>query len=198
MSIFRTLKGPGQAQKEFKNSIFIAYAIPVNDEKNATEFIKNIKNRHSDANHNVSAYLINSGNIIAMRSDDDGEPAGSSGKPVFRVLEMKELSNVTVVVSRYFGGIKLGFGGLAKAYKETAIEAIDNAGTIEVRDRICMYIESDYSDIEIVNKVVSEYGTVLNTDYSDVALFTIEIESELEAVFLEKITNATKNRVTIK
>lgn len=198
MSIFRTLKGPGQAQKEFKNSIFIAYAIPVNDEKNATEFIKNIKNRHSDANHNVSAYLINSGNIIAMRSDDDGEPAGSSGKPVLRVLEMKELSNVTVVVSRYFGGIKLGFGGLVKAYKETAIEAIDNAGTIEVRDRTRVYIESDYSDIEMVNKVVSEYGTVLNMDYSDVALFTIEIDSELEAVFLDKITNATKNRVTIK
>ena len=79
MSTFITLKKAGQAQKEVRNSIFIAYAVPVTDEEEAKKFINLIKSKHADANHNVSAYLINEDNVLAMKYDDDGEPAGSSG-----------------------------------------------------------------------------------------------------------------------
>lgn len=198
MSSHRTLKETGHSQQDFKNSTFIAYAVPVKDEFEAKDFINLIKNKHSDANHNVSAYLINSDNVLAMKYDDDGEPAGSSGKPVFKVLEMKELSNVAVVVSRYFGGVKLGFGGLARAYRETASKAIDSAGIIEVHETTSIHIESDYSDIDTIIKLIPEYGTIKETDYSDLVQFTLEVYSEFKDEFIEKVINVTKNRVTIK
>ena len=111
---------------------------------------------------------------------------------------MKELSNVAVVVSRYFGGIKLGFGGLARAYRETAIDAIENAGTVEVRDRTLFHIESDYQNIDTVTKLVSEYGTILEVKYTDIVHFTVEVDSESKDAFIEKLINLTRNRVTIK
>jgi uncharacterized YigZ family protein len=195
---FRTLKNPGQAQKEIKNSIFIAYAIPIENEEEAKSFISTIKERHHDANHNVSAYLINRDNVIAMKYDDDGEPAGSSGKPVFKILEMKELTNVAVVVTRYFGGIKLGFGGLARAYREAAIEAIENAGIIEVSNKSVVEIESGYSDMDTVSRLTEQYGTILRTDYTEVVSFTVEVDSDIKDIFLEKLINITRNRVTVK
>lgn len=198
MTGFRTLKNPGQAQKEIKNSIFIAYAIPIENEEEAKSFISTIKERHHDANHNVSAYLINRDNVIAMKYDDDGEPAGSSGKPVFKILEMKELTNVAVVVTRYFGGIKLGFGGLARAYREAAIEAIENAGIVEVSNKSVVQIESGYSDMDTVSRLTEQYGTILRTDYTEVVSFTVEVDSDIKDIFLEKLINITRNRVTVK
>ncbi|MEZ5334717.1 MAG: YigZ family protein [Methanolobus sp.] len=195
---YKTLKSKGLAQEDFRNSVFIAYASPVENEDEAKDFILQIKNEHSDANHNVSAYLINSDNVLAMKYDDDGEPAGSSGKPVFKVLEMQGLSNVVVVVARYFGGIKLGFGGLSRAYRETAVRAIENAGVKEVIETTCLFLESSYSDMETVSRVVKEYGSIKDTEYSDIVHFTVEVYSELVTDFVEKITNATKNRVTVK
>lgn len=198
MTGFRTLKNPGQAQKEIKNSIFIAYAIPIENEEEAKSLISTIKERHHDANHNVSAYLINRDNVIAMKYDDDGEPAGSSGKPVFKILEMKELTNVAVVVTRYFGGIKLGFGGLARAYREAAIGAIENAGIVEVSNKSVVQIESGYSDMDTVSRLTEQYGTILRTDYTEVVSFTVEVDSDIKDIFLEKLINITRNRVTVK
>ncbi len=198
MPSHRTLKETGHSQQDFKNSTFIASAVPVKNECEAKDFINLIKNKHSDANHNVSAYLINADNVLAMKYDDDGEPAGSSGKPVFKILEMKELSNVAVVVSRYFGGVKLGFGGLARAYRETAIEAIESAGIIEIHETTSIHIDSDYSDIDTINKMMPEYGTIDEIDYSDVVHFKLEVYSEFKDEFIEKVINVTKNRVTIK
>ncbi|WMW24158.1 YigZ family protein [Methanolobus sediminis] len=197
MAGIKTLRESGQAQKEIKNSIFIAYAIPVETEEEAKSFVSSIKERHHDANHNVSAYLINRDNMLAMKYDDDGEPAGSSGKPVFKILEMKELSNVAVVVTRYFGGVKLGFGGLARAYREAAIEAIENAGIIEVTEKSVVKIESDYSDMDTVSRFAEQYGTILKTDFSEVVSFTVEVDSDYKDSFQEKLINITKNRVTI-
>lgn len=198
MSGYRTLKDKGYAQNEIKNSTFIAYASHVKDEEGAKDFTRMIKNRHIDANHNVSAYRINSNGNLAMKYDDDGEPAGSSGKPVFMVLEMKELSNVAVVVSRYFGGIKLGFGGLARAYRETAAQAIESTEIIEVRDRTRLCINSSYSDMDTVIRLVGSYGEVIKTDYSDAVNMIAEIDSDLADAFREKVINVTSNRVTVK
>ncbi|HOA70087.1 MAG TPA: YigZ family protein [Methanosarcina thermophila] len=96
----------------------MGYARPVESEHEAKAFIKKIKELHRDANHNVSAYFIKEKSSFALKYDDDGEPAGSSGKPVFKILESKEIWNAVVVVTRYFGGIKLGFGGLSRAYRK--------------------------------------------------------------------------------
>ncbi len=195
---FKTLKRPGQAERSFRNSTFIGYAFPISDEDDAKIFIKKIKDRHNDADHNVSAYRINKGDVLAMKYDDDGEPAGSSGKPVFKILEMKDLSNVVVIVSRYFGGVKLGFGGLTRAYRETAIEAIENAGITLECEKTILKIEANYSDMDVVSRTVNQYGNILKTDYSCNVNCEIEVEVEQVDELIEKIKNITSNRVTIK
>jgi uncharacterized YigZ family protein len=194
---YKTLEKSGLAKKEIKKSTFIAYAAPVATEEEAKKIIRNVRNEH-DADHNVFAYVLNSENVYTFKYDDDGEPAGSSGRPVFRILEMKELSNVVVVVSRYYGGVKLGLGGLARAYRETANQAIENAGIIDVREKKRMHLEFGYHDIENVNRLVSVFGTILKTGYSDTISFDVEIDLELETVFKEKLIEATSNRITVK
>ena len=198
MTTHKTLKAPGEAKKEFKNSAFIGHASPVKNEDEAKEFIKQIKERHSDANHNVSAYLIKSGNDLAMKYDDDGEPAGSSGKPIFKVLELKDIHNAVVVVTRYFGGTKLGFGGLARAYRETAAAAIEDAGVIEVHETVTITIHFEYPQTQKIKNLMQGYGSIISEEYSDEVEFTLEVIKENKNEFIEKLGNLTKNEVKIE
>ncbi len=200
LTTHKTLKSPGEAKKEFKNSVFIGHASPVKNEDEAKEFIKQIKERHSDANHNVSAYLIKSGNDLAMKYDDDGEPAGSSGKPIFKVLELKDIHNAVVVVTRYFGGTKLGFGGLARAYRETAAAAIEDAGVIEVHETVNITIHFEYPQTQKIKNLIliQDYGNIIAENYSDEVEFTLEIIKEKENDFIKKLSDLTKNKVKIE
>ncbi|MDD3043510.1 MAG: IMPACT family protein [Methanosarcinaceae archaeon] len=198
MESYKTLKGPGTAQKEFKNSGFLGYASPVKNEAEAKAFVKKVKELHPDANHNVSAYLVKDENSFIQKYDDDGEPAGSSGKPVFRVLELKEINNAAVVVTRYFGGVKLGYGGLSRAYRETAVAAVEAAGIIEVFETLSLKIRFGYPEIQRVKQLVENYGSISEEGYSDVVEFTVEIKKGLEEEFVEKLVDLTKNRVEIR
>ena len=198
MTTHKTLKASGEAKKEFKNSAFIGYAHPVKNEGEAKDIIKQVKERHSDANHNVSAYLIKSGNDLAMKYDDDGEPAGSSGKPIFKVLELKDIHNAVVVVTRYFGGTKLGFGGLTRAYRETAVAAIEDAGIIEVHETINMTIHFEYPQTQKIKNLIQGHGSIISEEYSDEVKFTLEIIKENEDEFIEKLINLTKKKVKIE
>lgn len=198
MESYKTLKGPGTALKEFKNSGFLGYASPVKNEAEAKAFVKKVKELHPDANHNVSAYLVKDENSLIQKYDDDGEPAGSSGKPVFRVLELKEINNAAVVVTRYFGGVKLGYGGLSRAYRETAVAAVEAAGIIEVFETLSLKIRFGYPEIQRVKQLVENYGSISEEGYSDAVEFTVEIKKGLEEEFVEKLVDLTKNRVEIR
>ncbi|MDO9567469.1 MAG: YigZ family protein [Candidatus Desulfaltia sp.] len=198
MTTHKTLKAPGEAKKEFKNSTFIGHAYPVKNEDEAKDIIRQVKERHSDANHNVSAYLIKNGNDLAMKYDDDGEPAGSSGKPIFKVLELKDIHNAVVVVTRYFGGTKLGFGGLARAYRETATAAIEDAGILEVHEIVNLTVRSEYSQAQKIKNLIQGYGNIISEEYSDEVEFTIEIIKENENEFIDKLSDLTKNEVKIE
>ncbi len=198
LEAYTTLNTLGTSEEEIRNSVFIGYASPVKDEKEARDFIQMVKSRHADADHNVYAYVIKSDKNLAIKYDDDGEPAGSSGKPIYKVLEMKELNNVAVVVTRYFWGIKLGFGGLAKAYRETAAKAIENAGYLEVRERSIVRIKLEYPDIQKVKMTVLQHGIIIEEDFSENVLFRVEIDSDKKDIFIEQLINATKNRVQIE
>ena len=198
MTTHKTLKAPGEAKKEFKNSTFIGHAHPVKNEDEAKDIIRQVKERHSDANHNVSAYLIKSGNDLAMKYDDDGEPAGSSGKPIFKVLELKDIHNAVVVVTRYFGGTKLGFGGLARAYRETAAAAIEDAGVIEVHETVTITIHFEYPQTQKIKNLMQGYGSIISEEYSDEVEFTLEVIKENKNEFIEKLGNLTKNEVKIE
>jgi uncharacterized YigZ family protein len=191
MSLIKTIHGNGLAIKESKRSRFIGNAFPVADETEAKRFVEDIRQKYPDANHNVFAYRITGDGNLIMKYDDDGEPSGSSGKPVFRVLEPKGLDNVVVIISRYFGGIKLGFGGLSRAYKQTAIEAIDDAGIVEQSHTKEMKIVVDYGNMQFVKHMLENCATILDEHYSDVVEIVVAVAEdkidELEKLINEKI-----------
>ncbi|WP_268989062.1 IMPACT family protein [Methanosarcina barkeri] len=175
--------------------MFIGYASPVKSEAEAKTFIKGIKELHRDANHNVSAYFIKEKNSFAIKYDDDGEPAGSSGKPVFKILESKEIMNATVVVTRYFGGIKLGFGGLSRAYRDTALSAIEEAEIIEVFEQVRLGIRLGYAESQKVRNLIEKYAVIQEETYSDTVEFIILVRKDLEDEFIRKIIDQTKNKL---
>ncbi|MBO4353463.1 MAG: YigZ family protein, partial [Clostridia bacterium] len=124
MEQIRTVGKAASAEIVEKKSVFIGYAAPVSSEAEAREFVASIKKKHADARHNVSAYIVSGG---IMHSSDDGEPSGTAGVPVLEVIKKSGVINTVVVVTRYFGGILLGAGGLVRAYSAAAKAAIDAA-----------------------------------------------------------------------
>ncbi|MGD9777712.1 MAG: YigZ family protein [Methanosarcina sp.] len=178
--------------------MFIGYARHVKTETEAKAFINEIKKLHKDANHNVSAYLVKEEGSLTLKYDDDGEPAGSSGKPVFKVIESKGLHNTAVVVTRYFGGIKLGFGGLSRAYRETAVSAIEDAGAVEVFEEVRFRTRFGYPDLQKIRRLVEEYGRIEQEKYSDTVEFEFLIKKDFEEEFHEKMAKLTKNKIELE
>lgn len=129
LKTYRTVEQLGQAEIVIEKSTFIGYAKPVSNEEEALAFIQEIKKKHRDATHNVPAYVLGEHNEI-QRCNDDGEPSGTAGVPVLEVLKKEDVRDVAVVVTRYFGGIKLGTGGLVRAYTRGAKIALEAAKII--------------------------------------------------------------------
>ncbi len=123
-----TLEKAASAELTEKKSVFIGYAAPVESEEEAIEFIKTIKKKHADARHNVYAYMLNGGGIA--RYSDDGEPQGTAGVPVLDIIRKGGFCDAVIVVTRYFGGILLGAGGLVRAYSAAARMAVEAAGIV--------------------------------------------------------------------
>ena len=195
---YRTLKGFGSARFVVKKSVFIGYASPANTEGEARAFIEKIRAHHSDATHNVSAYLINDGKNFAIRYDDDGEPKGSAGKAVLKVIQNKGLSNVVVVVTRYFGGIKLGYGGLVKAYSDAASLAIENAGIVEVYETERFEVTFPYNLFHAVKETVDDAGgRVVNEEYGELVKFTVETRRGEAKPLIELLTERTRGRIKV-
>ncbi|WP_258084343.1 YigZ family protein [Thermococcus thermotolerans] len=196
---YKTLKKIGTAELVIKKSVFIGYASPAKTEDEAKEFIGKIKAHHSDATHNVSAYLINDGKNFAIRYDDDGEPKGSAGKPVLKVIQNKGLSNVVVVVTRYFGGIKLGYGGLVKAYSDAASLAIENAGIVEVCETERFQVTFPYSLFHLVRDTVKNSGgRIVGEEYGELVTFTVETRKGEAENLMELLRERTRGRIRLR
>jgi uncharacterized YigZ family protein len=125
-----TVKGNGSHEIDIEKSRFICYVSPAKNEQEAQEFIAEIKKKHWDATHNCSAYLIGEHNEI-QKANDDGEPSGTAGVPMLEVLKKRDVKDTVVVVTRYFGGKKLGSGGLIRAYGSSVSEGLNTVGVIE-------------------------------------------------------------------
>ncbi|WP_459200933.1 IMPACT family protein [Methanococcus sp. CF] len=194
---YKTLKSFSKVELAFKGSLFIGYGKPVKSEMEAKEFINEIKAIHSDATHNVSAYRVDIENNFAIKYDDDFEPQGSAGKPIYKVIELKNLQNIIIVVTRYFGGVKLGYGGLVKAYSDTANEVINSCGILEVFEKSYVTLEFDYSEIQKVKDISQTFGKIVEENYFDVVKFKIELKKGLEDEFTKKLVNITKNKIKI-
>ena len=126
MDVYVTLGKDGTATFEMKKSEFIGYAAHVTTEEEARAFVDKIRKKHADARHNVYAYMLSENNI--MRYSDDGEPQGTAGLPVLDILRKGGITDAVIVVTRYFGGILLGTGGLVRAYSAAAKAAVEDAG----------------------------------------------------------------------
>lgn len=127
MNEYLTVRGYGEATYIIQRSRFLTYIMPAETEEEAAAFISRIRKKHYDATHNCAAYTIGLNDDI-QKADDDGEPSGTAGRPMLEVLKNRGLKNTVVVVTRYFGGIKLGAGGLVRAYGKAVTEGIDAAG----------------------------------------------------------------------
>src|SRR5690606_30111907 len=141
---YYTVKGYGEHEINIQKSRFIAYINRATTEEEAQEFIQKIKKQNSDATHNCSAYLIGENDRI-QKANDDGEPSGTAGVPILEVLKKKKLKDTVVVVTRYFGGIKLGAGGLIRAYGKSTSEGLDATGIVERRLMRVMHTKIDYT-----------------------------------------------------
>ena len=163
--LYTTIKGVGMSEYEEKRSIFIGHAIHVTEEAEATSYIKEMKAKYHDARHNVYAYVLRSGFV---KYSDDGEPQGSAGLPVLDCIRKAGVQDACVVVTRYFGGILLGTGGLLRAYTKAAVSAL-NAAEIVTYGRYCeMYLRCSYSDYQRIAFELARFEAVVdNVDYAE-------------------------------
>lgn len=149
----RTIKEDGQVQEEIKKSRFICHVKRVYNEEDARAFITFVKKEHYKATHNCSAFIIGERSEV-KRTSDDGEPSGTAGVPMLGVLENHNLTNLCVVVTRYFGGIKLGAGGLIRAYAGSVALAVKEIGIVEIKEQAGIEIQMTYTQYQ-------EYGNFL-------------------------------------
>lgn len=157
--VYLTVKNEATAEYEVKRSRFIGYVKPVLTVDEAEEFIREIRAKHYAARHNVYAYLLSGG---TAKYSDDGEPQGSAGLPVLECIKKAGLSDVCVVVTRYFGGILLGTGGLVRAYTQTAAAALEAAGVAVFQAYSELYFECSYSDYQRVLYELAGFGAIID------------------------------------
>ena len=175
---FRTIKEDGQVQEEIKKSRFICHAKRIYSEEEARDFITAIKKEHYKATHNCSAFIIGERSEI-KRTSDDGEPSGTAGVPMLGVLENHNLTNVCVVVTRYFGGIKLGAGGLIRAYAGSVALAVKEIGIIEIKEQAGIQIQMTYAQYQEYGNFLKEHHLMeLETNFTDQVETMIFVDKE--------------------
>ena len=175
---YRTIKEDGQVQEEIKKSRFICHAKRVYSEEEARDFITAIKKEHYKATHNCSAFIVGERSEI-KRTSDDGEPSGTAGIPMLGVLENHNLTNVCVVVTRYFGGIKLGAGGLIRAYAGSVALAVKEIGIIEIKEQAGIQIHMTYAQYQEYGNFLKEHNLIeLETNFTDQVDTMIFIDKE--------------------
>ncbi|MDF2547177.1 MAG: YigZ family protein [Anaerosolibacter sp.] len=155
---YRTILDYGEIEHIIEKSRFIGYAKPIQNEEEALAFIEMIRTKHKNATHNVPVYILGENNEI-QRYSEDGEPAGTAGTPILDMLKREEIKNTVIVVTRYFGGIKLGTGGLVRAYTSTAKLALQKARVV---DKVLYHVIRVRIDYSLLGKV---QNVLLNGNY---------------------------------
>ncbi|MGW1677102.1 YigZ family protein [Saccharopolyspora sp. NPDC002376] len=190
----RTIKQPGEHELEVKKSRFLCALARVTDEAEAREFIQQRRKLHHDARHHCSAFVLGDLGEI-QKSSDDGEPAGTAGVPMLEVLRHNEITNAVAVVTRYFGGVLLGAGGLVRAYGGAVSAALDHVGLLERRPVRTVTTSVDYLIAgKLDNDLRSAGYQVVDTEYQDVVRFHINVPmSEVDAfrTWLAEATGGT-------
>lgn len=192
---YRMLKGYADTCFVEKKSRFISYAQPVYSEEEALQFLASIRKKHYDATHNCYAYILGESMNI-QRSSDDGEPSGTAGVPILEVLKKEELTNSIVIVTRYFGGIMLGAGGLIRAYTQGAVNGIKAAGTVRVQPFAVYELKMDYSLLSKLQYEISKKDYIINNiEYLENITMRVLAASELKDAFKKDIAQWTNGGI---
>ena len=193
----RTIKEDGQVQEEIKKSCFICHAKRVYSEEEARAFITAIKKEHYKATHNCSAFIIGERSEI-KRTSDDGEPSGTAGVPMLGVLENHNLTNVCVVVTRYFGGIKLGAGGLIRAYAGSVALAVKEIGIVEIKEQAGIQIQMSYAQYQEYGNFLKEHNLMeLETNFTDQVETIIFVDKEDKEAIKASLIEFFNGKVTL-
>ena len=193
---YTTVRGEASAETIEKKSRFIATVKPVETEEEAALFLNALRQKYWDATHNVYAYIVRDRNI--QRYSDDGEPSGTAGVPVLDLLKKEGLTDVIVVVTRYFGGTLLGTGGLVHAYSKSAKAGVQAAGLLNMLLCSEMRLKCDYTMLGKVQNEIAKWRTLADEiEYTDDVVIPLYIPVGIEEAFEKSMTDRTNGRITI-
>ncbi|MFS7003798.1 YigZ family protein [Carnobacterium maltaromaticum] len=195
---YYTIKSSGSHEIEIKKSRFICHLKEVDTEADAQQFIQKIKKEHWKANHNCAAYLIGDKDQV-QRALDDGEPVGTAGIPMLEVLKKRQLKNVVAVVTRYFGGTKLGAGGLIRAYGKSVSSALDAIGIVERSLQQEINVSISYTAVGKLKNFLSHSPySIKETLYTENVIFVCFVLEDQVDTFKEEITNLLNGQVSFE
>ena len=190
---YLTIQQRERASIKVRGSEFIATAIPVASKEQAQKELEGLRSEFWDATHNCFAYRIGKGGL-EFRTSDDGEPSGSAGKPILFVLNKYDVSDILMVVTRYYGGTKLGIGGLARAYSEAAGMVLESCVKIPIYSSKDIRIMCIYEDVAIIRRIIEAYAINSDSEYRDAVEFIARIpESQCDA-FIQEVISSTSGR----
>lgn len=195
---YKTVKGYGEREIIISKSRFIAYVDRAETEEEALNFIDKIKKLHPNATHNCSCYMVGEHDNI-QKANDDGEPSGTAGVPMLEVLKKQGLKDTVVVVTRYFGGIKLGGGGLIRAYGKSTTEGIDAAQVVERKVHHLMKVAVDYVWLgKLENEIRQSHYTLKEIAYAEAVEIFVYVLAEEQQAFEEWMIELTNGQATIE
>ena len=195
MKPYRTVQTASETEYIVHRSRFIGRCFPVTDEAEALQILERIRKQHWDATHNCYAYRLRSG---AARYSDDGEPQGTAGLPMMEVLRKRDLYDLLVVSTRYFGGVLLGAGGLVRAYTRSASDAIDASALVSMEPCTTFSVSVAYPYRNAAWSVFERCGVIESTDYGEKITCRFRCRSAETETFLKALSDRTEGRVTAR
>ena len=195
-AVYTTVAFEATAEFEEKRSVFLGHACHATTEEEAMAFVKSKQKEFNDATHNVWAYYMKNG--ILARYSDDGEPTGTAGLPALEAIRKSGVDDVCVVVTRYFGGILLGAGGLVRAYSKAAALAVEAAGVVTYENFTEFTVDTNYSDYQKILNELPKYGVIVDTtDYSDNVSLKLAVKETVAQTLFARISEMTADRAKV-
>jgi len=195
-AVYTTVANTATAEFEEKRSVFLGHACHATTEEEAMAFVKSKQKEFNDATHNVWAYYMKNG--ILARYSDDGEPTGTAGLPALEAIRKSGVDDVCVVVTRYFGGILLGAGGLVRAYSKAAALAVEAAGVVTYENFTEFTVDTNYSDYQKILNELPKYGVIVDTtDYSDNVSLKLAVKETVANTLFARISEMTADRAKV-
>ena len=193
---YNVIKKSGESETVVTKSRFIGNLVSVSSASEAEEYISSIRKKYNDARHNCWAYIVMDGDMIINKCSDDGEPSGTAGRPILSIMEGAGLVNAVCTVTRYFGGVLLGTGGLVRAYSDAASQALDAADISPIKRGRYVTFVCDYPDEGGIRRLLeSEDFNITDSGYTDKVTITVLGPEEKAEMLMNRITDMTGGRV---